>query len=81
MSTTITETLLDGAGLAARDDRPGIFIRLGKAARAAAHRFEDRRTVSRLSRLDARLIRDMGFEPDMIYGAVEGSWDDHALRR
>ena len=77
---TITDILLDGAGLADHD-RPGIFIRLGQTARAVAHRFGDRRTVGRLSRLDARLIRDMGFEPDAIYGAVEGSWDDRELRR
>jgi uncharacterized protein YjiS (DUF1127 family) len=80
MSTTMTELLLDGAGLAAHD-RPSLFIRLGQAARRAAHRFEDRQTVSRLARLDARLITDMGFEPDAIYGAVEGSWNDHELRR
>jgi uncharacterized protein YjiS (DUF1127 family) len=80
MNTTMTELLLDGAGLADRD-RPGLFIRLSQAARRAAHRLEDRHTVSRLARLDARLISDMGFEPAAIYGAVEGSWDDRALRR
>lgn len=77
---TITDILLDGAGLADHD-RPSIFIRLGHAARAAAHRYGDRHTVGRLARLDARLIEDMGFEPAAIYGAVEGSWDDRELRR
>lgn len=39
------------------------------------HRRE-RRALVAISRLGPRLIRDMGFEPQQIYAALEGSWDE-----
>ena len=39
-------------------------------------RRRERRLLVKLSRLDARQLRDMGFDPAAIYGALEGSWDE-----
>ncbi len=49
-----------------------LFSSVGQMVR----RFEERRTIVKLSRLDPHLIRDMGFDPAAIYGALEGSWDE-----
>ncbi|WP_163271471.1 hypothetical protein [Chelativorans alearense] len=39
------------------------------------HRRE-RRAMVAISRLDPRLISDMGFDPERIYEALDGSWDE-----
>ncbi|WP_159590804.1 hypothetical protein [Chelativorans xinjiangense] len=39
------------------------------------HRRE-RRAMVAISRLDPRLISDMGFDPELIYEALDGSWDE-----
>jgi uncharacterized protein YjiS (DUF1127 family) len=39
------------------------------------HRAE-RRIMVRLSRLDPHVIRDIGFDPERIYEALDGSWDE-----
>lgn len=39
-------------------------------------RIEERRTLVRLSRLSPHLIRDMGIDPDDVYAALKGSWDE-----
>ncbi|MCT7375907.1 hypothetical protein [Chelativorans salis] len=39
------------------------------------HRRE-RRAIVAISRLDPRLISDMGFDPERIYEALDGSWDE-----
>lgn len=40
-----------------------------------AHR-EERRMIVKVSRLPARIIRDMGFDPELVYEALDGSWDE-----
>ncbi|MGQ2901668.1 hypothetical protein [Neoaquamicrobium sediminum] len=40
-----------------------------------AHR-EERRTIVKLSRLPVHVIRDMGFDPESVYAALDGSWDE-----
>ncbi len=40
-----------------------------------AHR-EERRTIVKLSRLPVHVIRDMGFDPESVYEALDGSWDE-----
>lgn len=40
-----------------------------------AHR-EERRAVVKLSRLPVHVIRDMGFDPERVYEALDGSWDE-----
>lgn len=37
---------------------------------------EERRTMVTLSRLPPHVIRDMGFDPELIYAALDGSWDE-----
>ncbi|MCG8510814.1 MAG: hypothetical protein MI741_16445 [Rhodospirillales bacterium] len=49
---------------------------LSNAWRAFLSRRRDRRTIVTLSRLDPRHIRDAGFDPDLIYEALDGSWDE-----
>ena len=39
-------------------------------------RRQERRAIVRLSRLAPHVIRDMGFDPDRIYEALDGSWDE-----
>ncbi len=36
-------------------------------------RMEERRVIHHLYRLDARVLRDMGFDPHAIYAAHEGA--------
>jgi uncharacterized protein YjiS (DUF1127 family) len=52
------------------------FAPLVAAWQAYRRRFEERRIIVKLSRKDAHLLRDMGFEPDEIYDAVHSSWDE-----
>jgi uncharacterized protein YjiS (DUF1127 family) len=52
------------------------FDLLGAPARlwhSLARKVQERRTLHKLYQLDARLLRDMGFDPDAIYEAYEGS--------
>lgn len=37
---------------------------------------EERRTIVKLSRLPMHVIRDMGFDPESVYEALDGSWDE-----
>jgi uncharacterized protein YjiS (DUF1127 family) len=55
--------------------RTGFFVQLRQGWRAYVHRFEERRIIVKLSRKDGRLLRDMGFEPEDIYAALDGTWD------
>jgi uncharacterized protein YjiS (DUF1127 family) len=70
-----TYDLFDTVSKTAAPER-GIIDRLFSAIRRMIRRFEEHRTLVKLSRLDQRLIRDMGFDPAAIYGALEGSWDE-----
>jgi uncharacterized protein YjiS (DUF1127 family) len=36
----------------------------------------ERRAIARLGRLSPHLIRDMGFDPAAVYGALHGTWDE-----
>ena len=36
----------------------------------------DRRSIVDISRLSPHVIRDIGFEPEDVYGALKGSWDE-----
>ena len=44
-------------------------------------RMEDRRTIHQLYRLDAHVLRDMGFDPAAIYEAREGAIGEWKSRR
>lgn len=37
---------------------------------------QERRVIVALSRLDPRLIRDMGFDPEQVYETLDGTWDE-----
>ena len=50
------------------------FLRAGW--RAWLRRREERRAIVAISRLAPHVIRDIGFEPERIYEALEGSWDE-----
>ena len=39
-------------------------------------RHRERRLLVLLSRLPPHLICDAGFDPDEVYGAVEGTWNE-----
>lgn len=36
----------------------------------------ERQAIVALSRLDPRLIRDMGFDPEQVCEALDGTWDE-----
>ena len=56
--------------------RTSLFAPLVEAFAAYRRRIEEHRIIVGLSRHDAHLLRDMGFEPDEIYDAVHDSWDE-----
>lgn len=60
--------------------RPNFLSRFGaslaSAATAAGRHRDERREVIQLSRLDPRRLNDMGFDPEAIYDAVDGTWDE-----
>lgn len=43
---------------------------------AFAERRRERRTLVAISRLPPHVIRDMGFDPERIYEALDGTWDE-----
>ena len=45
----------------------------GKLWQSLARKVQERRTLHKLYQLDARLLRDMGFDPDAIYETYEGT--------
>jgi uncharacterized protein YjiS (DUF1127 family) len=49
------------------------FGRLGAFWTRLIRSIEDRRTLHQLYQLDARILRDMGFDPEAIYNAREGA--------
>jgi uncharacterized protein YjiS (DUF1127 family) len=57
------------------------FAPLVEAWQAFRRRFEERQIIVKLSRKDAHLLRDMGFDPDEIYDAVHNSWDEVPVSR
>ena len=60
--------------------RVDVIGHLANVVAAAAHRFKEHRTVTTLSRLGPRRLRDMGFDPEAIYDAVDGSWNEVPAR-
>jgi uncharacterized protein YjiS (DUF1127 family) len=60
---------------------PDVSAALARLWRRTARRVEERRTLLRLSRLSPHVVRDMGFEPELIAEALEGSWDEVDLAR
>ncbi len=44
--------------------------------RAFRQRRQERRTLVEISRLGPRAIRDMGLDPEQVYSALDGSWDE-----
>lgn len=57
------------------------FSALARLLPELFRRHAERRTVVQLSRLDPHLLRDMGFDPERIADALEGSWDEVDLAR
>jgi uncharacterized protein YjiS (DUF1127 family) len=53
-----------------------LLLPLPPFLRRTLRNWQERRTLVRLSRLSPHLIRDMGFDPDCVYDALEGSWDE-----
>ena len=56
--------------------RTSLFAPIVQAFAAYRRRIEEHRIIVGLSRHDAHLLRDMGFEPDEIYDAVHDSWEE-----
>lgn len=44
--------------------------------RAMRRHREERRALVRLCRLPPRLLLDMGFDPERLYEALDGTWDE-----
>jgi uncharacterized protein YjiS (DUF1127 family) len=44
--------------------------------RKFVRRRQEHRALVNLSRLPPHLIRDMGFDPERIYDALDGTWDE-----
>lgn len=44
--------------------------------RAMRRHRRERQAIIAISRLDPRLISDMGFDPELMYEALDGSWDE-----
>jgi hypothetical protein len=59
----------------------GLWSGLIRSVSAIVRRSGDRRALVQISRLDPHIIRDMGFDPDAIYAALEGSWDEVEMGR
>lgn len=49
---------------------------LGAGWRAFRQRRRERRTLIEISRLGPRVIRDIGLDPEQVYEALDGSWDE-----
>jgi hypothetical protein len=62
-------------------EHPNLLAVVREAFLAYVERRKWHRTVVRMSRLQPHLIRDLGFEPDAIYAAVEGGWDEVGVRK
>lgn len=58
-----------------------LFAPFGRLYRVLAARIEERRAIHQLYRLDARVLRDMGFDPRAIYAAREGAISEWKSRR
>ena len=50
-------------------------IRVEDILRAYLHRRAERRLHARLARMPAHLVRDMGFDPELVRDAAVGTWD------
>lgn len=50
-------------------------IRVKDILRAYLRRRAERRLYARLARMPAHLVRDMGFDPDLVCAAAVGTWD------
>jgi len=57
------------------------FAALVLVVQGAINHHNQRRLVVRLSRLPNHVVRDMGFDPEKVIDALEGSWDDVSIRR
>jgi uncharacterized protein YjiS (DUF1127 family) len=55
---------------------PNFLGDLQHAWRTFARRRKERRTVVKLSRHGPHLLRDLGLDPDAVYGALDGTWDE-----
>ena len=53
---------------------PRIALAVPSFIRTLIHRRRERRLFAILSRLPPHVIRDAGFDPEEVYGAVEGTW-------
>lgn len=49
---------------------------LGAGWQAFRQRRRERRDLVRISRLGPRIIRDIGLDPEEVYEALDGSWDE-----
>lgn len=58
-----------------------LFAPLLEAWNTVRARIGERRAIHHLYRLDARVLRDMGFDPHAIYAAHEGAISEWKTRR
>lgn len=78
MSTTaiFREYCLAPARFEREGVRYGFLGALEAGWRAMRRHRQERRALVSLSRQDPRLLRDMGFDPEEVYRALDGSWDE-----
>lgn len=84
-SIDVTHNILNRSGARADASRTRPSAPVGAALRSlwqsTVRRRLERRTLVKLSRLPPHVVRDMGFDPERIAEALEGSWDEVDLAR
>ena len=74
-------TTIEIAELCADRPMPRLVFTVPDGLWAFVRRRAERRMYACLARLSPHLIRDAGFDPDVVHDAVAGSWDEVAPGR
>lgn len=72
----MTKTLEMAVGLRLDGFRYDFIGAVGAGWQAFRQRRQERRTLIAISRLGPRIIRDIGLDPEQVYEALDGSWDE-----
>ena len=78
-TTSVCQTQIRPVPVAAGPFR--LFAPLPQLWSEVRAHFDERRAIHQLYRLDARVLRDMGFDPHSIYAAREGAIGEWKSRR
>jgi hypothetical protein len=76
MKMTAIHTSAAGAAPSIALRVPNVLATVANGWAAFRRRRFERASIVRISRMDPHLIRDMGFEPEAIYAALDGTWEE-----